>query len=71
MTNSHLLPEMPKEFLALVDHINLWLFVYESKYIRHTHTGPVYAGPKGKKYPSEADDYIYQKAAEYRKLLNK
>ena len=71
MTNSHLLSEIPDEFLQLLDHINLWLFVYESKYVEKTHTGPVYAGPKGQPYPEAADIYIFKKAAEYRSVLNK
>lgn len=37
MTNSHLLSEMPEEFLDLLDHINLWLFVYEEKYTKKKH----------------------------------
>jgi hypothetical protein len=71
MTNSHLLPELPQEFLDLLDHINLWLFVYESKYVRKEHTGPVYAGPGGKPYPRGADEYIFKKAEEYRKIIQK
>jgi hypothetical protein len=71
MTNSHLLQEMPQEFLDLLDHINTWLFVYEEKYISKNHKGPVYAGPKGRPYPKEADDYIFKKAAEYRKALKR
>ncbi|MCX2573225.1 hypothetical protein [Pedobacter sandarakinus] len=71
MSNSHLLSEMPQAFLDLLDHINLWLFVYESKYVSKTYNGPVYAGPGGKPYPKGADEYIYQKASEYRALLRK
>jgi hypothetical protein len=71
MSNSHLLSEIPQEFLDLLDHINLWLFVYEEKYTRKAHTGPVYAGPSGKPYPRAADDYIFGKATEYRKILKK
>jgi hypothetical protein len=69
MANSHLLTEMPKELLDLLEHINLWLFVYDTKYVAKTYTGPVYAGPSGKLYPKEADTYIFEKAAEYRKSL--
>jgi len=69
MTNSHLLSEMPQEFLDLIDHINLWLFVYEKKYVKKTHTGPVYAGPSGKPYPKAADEYIFRKSEEFRKVL--
>jgi len=71
MTNSHLLPEIPQELLDLVDHINVWLFVYEKKYIKGDYSGPVYAGPRGKPYPKAADDYIFNTAARYRKKLNR
>jgi len=71
MSHSHLLSEMPQQLYDLVEHINLWLSVYESKYVRHEHEGPVFAGPKGRKYPPEADPYIFAKANEFRKILNK
>ncbi|WP_231427867.1 hypothetical protein [Pedobacter sp. Leaf250] len=70
MTQSHLLAEMPQELLDLLEHINLWLFVYESKYDKKTHQNAVFAGPKGKPYPTGADAYIFKKAETYRKILN-
>lgn len=71
MANAHLLTKMPEVFLKLLDHINLWLFAYEEKYTKKTKTGPVFAGPGGQPYPKEADEYIFAKATEFRKILNK
>lgn len=70
MTQSHLLDHMPNEFLDILDHVNLWLFVYDAKYDKKTHHDHVYAGPHGKPYPTHADEFIFKKASMYRKLLN-
>jgi hypothetical protein len=71
MSNSRLLSEFPDAFYRLLAHINLWLSEYERKYVKLEFTGTVFAGPKGRKYPDGADHYIFAKANEYQKLLNK
>lgn len=71
MENSHLLTEVPEALLALLAHINVWLSEYELVYVKETKPSPVFAGPKGFKYPHEVNDYIYSKAKKLWEELNK
>ncbi len=70
MENGHLLTELPKEILDLLAHINVWLSEYHSVYVKEAKAPPVFAGPKGYRYPKEADHYIYARADELRRALN-
>ncbi len=71
MENGHLIPEVPREILKLLGHINVWLSVYNLVYIKKEKKPPVFAAPKGYGYPKEADKYIYKKAADLRSSINK
>ena len=70
MEKSHLLLEIPEEFIKLLTHINAWLTEYDLVYVKKIKDPPVFAGPKGYGYPREVDDYIYKKVKELRTILN-
>jgi hypothetical protein len=72
MTYSHLLPNMPDEFLKLLTHINFWLTEYDLIYNQKVKHSPVFAGgdDRGYGYPDEVDDYVYARCAELRHRLN-
>ena len=70
MERSHLLTEIPDEFLKLLTHINVWLTEYDLVYVKKEKDPPVFAGPKGYGYPPKADTYVYERAANLRCLLN-
>ncbi len=71
MTQSHHLTSMPDEILDLLEHIDVWLSEYELIHIKKEKTGPVYAGPKGTKYPNASNKFVFNTAARLRKELNK
>jgi len=71
MENSHLLTEIPEELLRLLTHINVWLSEFEMIYVKKKKEPPVFGGPKGYRYPSEVDDYIYSRTEELRQILNR
>ena len=71
MEKSHLLGEIPEELLKLLSHINVWLSEYELIYVRKEKASPVFAGPKGYGYPHDADEYIYSRASDLRRMLTK
>jgi hypothetical protein len=70
MEKSHLLTEIPEEFVKLLIHINVWLSEYELIYIKKIKKPPVFAAPKGYGYPTEVDDYVYSEAKKLRHILN-
>jgi hypothetical protein len=70
MEKSHLLLEIPHEFIRLLIHINVWLTEYDLIYNKRKREPPVFAAPKGFGYPTEVDNYIYSKAKDLRKELN-
>jgi hypothetical protein len=71
MDRSHLLMEIPEEFLKLLTHINVWLLEFELVYIKKVNDPPVFVGPKGYGYPKEVDRYLFGKADELRRQLNR
>jgi hypothetical protein len=71
MEHSHLLDEIPSPLLKLLTHINVWLAEYDLIYVKKLKPPPVFAGPEGYPYPTESDTFIYARASELRKLLNK
>jgi hypothetical protein len=71
MEKSHLLPEIPDEFLRLLSHINVWLSEYKLVYDKKSKEPPVFAGPKGYRHPTEVDAYIYNEAKKLCDILNK
>ena len=70
MEKAHLLPEIPQVFLDLITHINVWLTEYDLIYVKRKKKGPAFAGTRGYPYPSKADTYVIERAAELRKTLN-
>ncbi len=70
MTQSHHLTSMPAEILALLEHIDVWLSEYELIHVKGEKTGPVYAGPKGARYPKASDTFVFETAAKLRNRLN-
>ena len=70
MKNGHLLPEVPEKILKLLGHINVWLSEYDLVYVKQEKKPPVFAGPKGYGYPTEADEHIYDKASALRSSIN-
>lgn len=70
MTQSHPLTSMPSEVLDLLEHIDVWLSEYELIHIKKSKSGPVYAGPKGARYPKKSDSFVCNTAARLRKQLN-
>lgn len=70
MERSHLLPEMPHEFLELLTHINVWLTEYDLVYNKKIKEPPVFAGVRGYRIPEGLDVFISNKANELRKSLN-
>jgi hypothetical protein len=71
MERSHLLTEIPEQFLKLLTHINVWLLEYELVYVKKVNDPPVFVGPKGYGYPKEVDQYTFTKADELRRELNR
>ena len=70
MEKSHLLTDIPEEFLRLLTHINVWLLEYELVYDKQVNSPPVFVGPKGYGYPAEVDSYVFAKANALRGALN-
>jgi len=70
MCQSHHLTSMPKEILDLLEHIDVWLSEYELVHTKQEKSGPVYAGPKGARYPKASDTFVFTTAARLRKQLN-
>jgi hypothetical protein len=71
MGSSHLLLQIPDEFLRLLTHINVWLLEYELVYVKHLKQPPVFGGPKGYGYPKDVDAYVFAEAAKLRRAVNR
>ncbi len=70
MGQSHHLAEMPEEILDLLQHINVWLSEYERKRIKGESGGPIFAGPRGYRYPRESDTFIFNTTNALRARVN-
>ena len=71
MDHSHLLNTMPPILMILMEHINVWLSEYELIYEKKEKDPPVFAEPKGYRYPREAANFVYEETEKLRKKLNK